>query len=380
MARSRTKKRLGILAALALISGAWLGEPRARAQEIESIPADIAAPVLPGINVSSLPDLIMPQAEPSANAELDIPISRARAASPIPKAAADAAVLLRRARRSHGARLKAQAGRMFDEEPASGFPASARISYKGHLVLGHKIVLSEKHLSDMTNRIGLNDAAILRFVGRERQFGKTCARHALAVCAEANGRSDGALLFKVMEASKRAKLSLLGESLRRQETARAEIVKTGGDPAAADERIKEMKSRSLLIYHFPEKTGLTHKETALTAEEAGLEYRAIGHVGRDALRAIKPGGDPALFQSFLRDSAEFKGKIDAELAHGDAVMASLYTGAAKNGDSGHHAVAVLGKGTKPSGISYYIVYDSNIGRPMLYRADKFFVYAAAVAR
>ncbi|HVA66088.1 MAG TPA: hypothetical protein VNK24_04085 [Elusimicrobiota bacterium] len=418
----RAAKTLPLWALLSLAAGG-ASCPRAQAQEIGpaldaaaliSVP-EVSVPELPTIqNVSEFWSAPLPAGAALDAAIPNLPVqasSRASAAIPrqalgVPAASAarpsiafsaapPAAVARRSSRRIAGpgralekaGRLKAAASSIFDgslaaaaEAPApEAFPASARAFYSGSLRLARKIPLKPSHISVMKDRVGLGNAAIFRFAGRARQVGKTCAIEALAACAEANGRKDPALLAKVMTAAKRAKTVLVEEPLAESEREKEELARQGRDTTAIEKKIMELTLRAILADDTFEHEGLSRKEQRRTAAEAGLDYRVLGRA-RGIADAVGPNASEELLEKFRQNSNSLKKKIDEELAQGNAVMVGVYTGIRKDGGSGFHALTVLGKGRKPSGGSYYIVYDSNLGHPMLYMTRQLFAIHAAVVR
>jgi len=283
-------------------------------------------------------------------------------------------------------RLKASAALIFDGSQAAAaapaqddFPVSARTFYSGNIGLARKIPLKPSHLANLKDRIGLGTAAIFCFSGRAQQVGKTCAAEALAACAEANGRKDPALLTKIMTAAKRVKIALIEESLAESERAKEELLRQGLDAADIEKKITGLTLRAILVGDAFEHEGLSRKEQRRTAAAAGLDYRVLGRA-RGLADAIGPEASKELLAKFRRNSASLKRKIDEELSNKNAVMAGVYTGVRKDGGSGFHALTILGRGRKPSGIYYYIVYDSNLGRPMLYMAKKLLAIHAAIVR
>ena len=405
--------------------------PRAQAREIGP-PADAAAPTsIPETPILGLPVLpevselwseplspgavlgaadltaLKPASAAAANLAVETPRASAqnlsqapkapRPASAKPPAAFSAAPPIAASRTSRGiagpgraleraGRLKAAAAPIFDGSQAAaaapaqdGFPVSARAFYSGNLGLARKIPLKPSHLANLKNRIGLGSAAIFRFSGRARQIGKTCATQALAACAEANGRKDPALLIKMMTAAKRVKIALIEESLAESERAKEELLRQGLDTADIEKKITELTLRAILIGDAFEHEGLSRKEQRRTAAEAGLDYRVLGRA-RGLADAIGPEASKELLAKFRRNSASLKQKIDEEIALKNAVMVGVYTGVRKDGGNGFHALTILGKGRKPSGIYYYIVYDSNLGHPMLYMAKKLLAIHAAVIK
>ncbi len=260
------------------------------------------------------------------------------------------------------------------------FSISVRAYYSASLRASRKIQLQPSHLSALRDRIGLDDAAIFRFSGREHQHGKTCARHAMAACAEANGRAAGpggqALLLQVSAAAKFAKLSLMRELLAKCERLRKLRIENGRGTSRLDEKIKKLNLRLILADAFPENEGLNERERIKTAELAGLDYRPLGHTAGRA----EDLGAPGTVDAFLKASADLKKKLNSELARKNAVMAGIYTGTRKDGGRGFHAVTILGKGRGPTGASYYVLYDSNAGQPLLYPSEKLHVFTAAVVK